>query len=109
MENSNRYTVDSNAFLFSLRRDGKSYNDKFTIKNDACSLYGNSGYGPIFGKGHDLLICNESNIKTGSFTDFGYSYNSPDGYSYGGNNTKSFLAGNYNQWTTTEIEVYQIS
>ena len=106
---SSQYIYDQKAFIFSLRRDGKSFNDKFKIKKDYFALVHVSDFGPTFGEGHDIFICNESNIKTESYTDFGYSYNSPDGYSYDGNNTKRFLAGNYNQWTTTEIEVYQIS
>jgi hypothetical protein len=32
----------------------------------------------------------------GSFCNFGYSFNLPDGYTFGGN-AKDFLAGNYNQ------------
>ena len=31
----------------------------------------------------------------------------PNEYSNGGD-ARSFLAGNFNQWTTTEIEVFQI-
>jgi hypothetical protein len=42
-----------------------------------------------------------------SYSYFGSSYNLPNGYTYGGN-ANNFLAGNHNQWTTTEIEVYQI-
>ena len=106
--NGSKYTNDPKAFLFSLRRDGKSYNDKFEIKNPLCALYGNADCGLSFGGGHDILVCDQSNITTGSYTYFGHSYCVPVGYSYGGN-AQSFLAGNYNQWTTTEIEVYQIS
>ena len=104
---SNQYINDPNAFLFSLRRNGKSSNDKFTIKNGASSLVGHSCHGPIFGGGHDILVCNQSNVTFGSYTNFGHSYNLPVGYIHGGN-AKSFLAGNSNKWTTTEIEVYQI-
>ena len=104
--NSGAYINDPNAFIFSLRRDGKSYNDKFTIKKPEKALFGNSSYGPTFG-GRDILICNQSNATIGSYTNFGLYYNLPDGYSYGGN-AKDFLAGNCHQWTTTEIEVYQM-
>ena len=97
---SNQYINDPNAFLFSLRRDGKSYNDKFTIKNAAYALYGSSSDGPIFGQFSHLLcpFDNQSNDPLFGciLFDFGYSYNLPDRY---------FLAG---KWKTTEIEVYQI-
>ena len=105
---SNQYINDPSAFLFSLRRNGKSSNEKFTIKYTSSSLIGHSGHGPIFGGGHDINICNQSNIITGSYTNFGHSYNVPVGIIYG-ENSKDFLAGNYNEWKTTEIEVYQIS
>ncbi len=98
---------DPNAFLFSLRRAGISFKDKFTVKVATSALVGNSGYGPTYGDGHDIVICNQSNTNTGSYSEFGPSYNLPDGYTCDGN-ARDFLAGNYNQWTTTEIEVYQI-
>ncbi len=104
---SGGFINDPNAFLFSLRRAGVSFKDKFTIKQTEYALQGNSGYGPTFGYGYDIYICNQSNTKMGSYCNFGYSYNLPDGYTYNGN-ARDFLAGNYNQWKTTEIEVYQI-
>ena len=97
---------DPNAFLFSLRRAGVSFKYRFTIKQTEHALYGNSNYGPIFG-GNDICICNQSDTNKGSFCNFGHSYNLPEGYTFGGN-ARDFLAGNYNQWTTTEIEVFQI-
>ncbi len=104
---SGTWINDPNAFLFSLRRDGVSYKDIFIVKNAVNALYGNSGDGPIFGGGHDIFIRNQSNTNMGSYSNFGNSYNLLDGYTHGGN-AKDFLAGNYNQWTTSEIEVYQI-
>jgi hypothetical protein len=103
---SGNYINDPNAFLFSLRRDGVSFKDKFTVKLAEHALYGNSRYGPTFGI-HDIHICNHSNTKIGSNSNFGHSYNLPGGYIYG-KNTEHFLAGNYDEWTTTEIEVYQL-
>jgi hypothetical protein len=104
---SGEWIDDPNAFLFSFRRDGVSFKDKFTVKQAQYALIGNTGYGPIFGGGGDIYICNQSNTNIGSSSDFGHSYNLPNGYTYGGN-AKDFLAGSYSQWTTTEIEVYQI-
>ena len=103
---SENFINDSNAFLFSLRRAGVSFKDKFTVKRAEHALYGNSRYGPTFGI-HDIHICNHSNTKIGSNSNFGDLYNLPDGYTYCGN-AKDFLAGNYYQWTSIEIEVYQI-
>ena len=104
---SGMYRNDPNAFIFSLRRDGDSFKDKFTVKKTESAIIGYLRYGPTFGAGHDIYICNQSNTTVGSYCDFGDSYDLPNGYTYGGN-AQSFLAGNFNQWTTTEIEVYQI-
>jgi hypothetical protein len=101
---SGGFINDPNAFLFSLRRDGVSFKDKFTVKRAEYALYGSSSFGPTFGL-DDILIFNQSNRNIGSRCDFGDSYNLPDGFN---GNAQEFLAGNYNQWTTTEIEVYQI-
>ena len=101
------YINDPNAFIFSLRRAGVSCKAKFTIKTPGMALYGSASCGPTFGGGFDIYICNQSNLNIGSGSYFGHSYNLPNGYTYGGN-AKEFLCGNYDQWTTTEIEVYQI-
>jgi hypothetical protein len=103
---SDKHINDPNAFLFSLRRAGVSFKDKFTVQRAEDALYGNSIFGPAFGS-YDILIITQSNTSIGSKTYFGGSYNLPDGYTRGGK-AKDFLAGNYKQWTTTEIEVYQI-
>ncbi len=73
------------------------------------AIYGTENTGPTFGcERCDIYICDESNNKTGSQTDFGSAYELPEGYTFQSENTRSFLGGNYNQWLSTEIEVYQI-
>ncbi len=72
------------------------------------ALKGNSGYGPIFGGGHDIHIQNQSNTNIGSYSNFGYSYNLPDGYTYNGN-ARDFLAGNHNQWTHLKLKSIKYS
>ena len=104
---SYQYINDTNAFLFSLRRNGTSTSDKFLSKISQYSLFCRADYGPTFGAGHDIHICNQSNTNYGSQGNLGHSFNLPNGYTYGGN-AKDFLTGSYNQWTTTEIEVYEI-
>ena len=106
-DSSHIWINDPNAFLFSLRRRGISYKDKFSVKLEEHALIGYPSYGPTFGGGHDIHICDQSNTQIGSYSNFGNSYNLPNGYTYNGN-ARDFLAGNYKQWTTTEIEVYQI-
>jgi hypothetical protein len=71
------FIKDPNSFLFSLRRAGVSFKDKFTAKEPQYTIYGYSNYGPVLG---DILINNQSNTTIGSYTSFGGSYNLPDGY-----------------------------
>ncbi len=113
---SSKSIKDSNAFLFSLRRGGVSFKDKFIIKkcDDKNALYGDARYGPIFGgffgpwyKDCDILIENNSNTTNGSFCEFGTSFRLPDGCKFT-TNSRDFFAGSFDQWTTTEIEVYQL-
>ena len=98
---------DPNAFIFSLRRNGKSTNEKFLVKHPEYAIYGFSLYGPTFGSGHDIHVCNESNKIEGSFSCVGYSYVIPDRYR--SEDVRNFLSGNYNQWLSKEIEVYEIN
>ena len=101
------YCADSTAFIFSLRRNGISNSTKFAITDPNFAILGFSKYGPTFGN-HDLFMSDGSDMKTGSFANLGCSFELPPGYTIQNEQTKSFLAGNYNNWLTTEIEVYQI-
>ena len=105
------YIIDANAFIFSLRRNGNSENHKFMIKNGSSgdAIHGGSTYGPLFGRGHEIDICDQSNKSGGSSSNIGRSYEPPPGVTYNTDIAKSFFAGSYNGWTTTEIEVYQIN
>ena len=83
------------------------------INDTSTALFNYFDFGPCFGTNagsyySDIRIYNNSNKSTGSKADFGSSYNLPPGYSYGQANTRSYLAGNYENWLTTEIEVFQI-
>ncbi len=97
------HMADSESFLFSLRRNGTSCNHKFMVRNATYAIYGNPNYGPTFGNS-DICIKDESNIKVGSSTNFGFAYHYPENV-----DSKSFLAGSYIEWLTTEIEVFQMN
>ncbi len=102
------YISDSSAFLFSLRRNGTSNNHKFPIIRAEYAIRGVPSYGPTFGCGHDIYIADRSDTQVGSYSNLGNSYQCPPGYLRGDGNTECFLAGTYNGWLTTEIEVYQL-
>ena len=68
-------------------------------------MYCNSSYGPTFGGGHDLNICNNPHQVSVSYSYFGHTYQLPTGYVYGSEQANNLLAGQYN-FLTTEIEVF---
>jgi len=69
---SSKYTSAPTSFLFRLRPGMRHY----TVKKgrETYSMYGNSGYGPTFGGGHDLYIVNNALSSTSSYTNGGHSY-----------------------------------
>lgn len=46
-------------------------------------MYFNAGYGPSWGGGHDLHICNNANTVGSSYSNLGYTYEGPNGKAYG--------------------------
>ncbi len=99
------YIADSKSFLFSLRRNGTSCCHKFKVNDTNYAIYGSPNYGPTFGSGYDIFIKDKSNINIGSYSNLGRSYHYPPEKG----DSKAFLAGSYDGWLTTEIEVYQIN
>jgi hypothetical protein len=59
------YKTDSTAFIFSLRRNGVSNNQKFMVTNPSEAILANSLYGPTFGQGWDILIRDRSDVNGG--------------------------------------------
>jgi hypothetical protein len=109
---------DLKAFLFSLRRNGTQEarvfkNGGSQDKSSSYNIITSAINGPSFGYlAYDLKIVSYSNKYAGSSSFLGYSYELPSECSYMNvQNTdcsKSFLAGSYTGWLTTEIEVYQM-
>ena len=107
--NCNEWISDSDAFIFSLRRDGISKNEKYVIKNPQYAYYSNFLSSWLFSFGDcDIVVKANSNTETGSYTQFGYSYRLPEGFAYGSRSANDYLSGNYHNWLTTEIEVFQL-
>jgi len=102
---NNIYTYDTKTFLFSLvNKNGKAPIKIANNTNNKHSTYGATAYGPTFGGGHDLYICNSSDTTKSSYTNLGHSFKLPKA-PYGQNEAKNFLAGSYN-FLTKEIEVF---
>ena len=71
----------------------------------AHSIYGGSSYGPTFGQGHDIYIYNYASSNSLSYSNLGYTYSPPSGYSYGKTFTQTFLAGSH-WFTPDEVETF---
>ena len=106
---SNRYQYDSKAFLFSLVNKPEWAPVKLpqtgTYSSNRYSIYFSSYSGPRFGGGHDIYISSYASSNTYSYSDLGYTYGPPGGYSYGSNSIRTFLAGSYN-FKPDEIEIF---
>ena len=100
---------DSQAFLFSLvNRPGWApvkLPQTGQYSYNRYSIYDGSYYGPTFGGGHDIYIVNYASSSSSSYTNLGYTYSPPSGYSYGSTFTQTFLAGTYS-FTPDEVETF---
>ncbi|CAB4010913.1 basement membrane-specific heparan sulfate proteoglycan core -like [Paramuricea clavata] len=100
------YKHSNASFLFSLRNKDNLAPFIANIKQgqEQYAILCNFGYGPIFGSGNDLVICNNPEVNR-SYSNFGSSYQLPPGYINNSEQAKNLLAGQY-YFVTTEIEVF---
>ena len=101
---------DSKAFLFSLvNKPGWA-----PVKLPQTGRYSSSrahsvcfipSFGPTFGGGHDIHISNSASSNSHSYSNLGYTYSPPSGYSYRSTFTQIFLAGTY-KFTPEEVETF---
>ena len=85
-------------------------NDKLSLtQNIPNSVNHNPSYGPTFGGGYDLIVCNQANTSKGSYTNTGNTYTNPK---YTSNKQQSWelISGSKNGYNflIKEWEVYQI-
>ena len=71
------------------------------VTGQTSAIYRSPNYGPTFGGGHDIVVKDNANSNTNSYTFFAYSYQSPSGIKDG----KTILAGTY-KFTPDEVEVF---
>ncbi|CAF3484948.1 unnamed protein product [Adineta steineri] len=101
---SGNYAEDkNNPFLFTLINPHNILPTRYTIKLESIedAMVHSSIYGPTFGGGFDLHICNESDIVPGSYSNFPVSYIDTTG--------KGMLTfTGSNQFQTSDIEIYRL-
>ncbi|KAJ5075852.1 hypothetical protein M0811_06714 [Anaeramoeba ignava] len=101
---------DSNAFIFSLRNDkGDRKPEKFPIQKgqESNAIHSNLIYGPYFGCGFESDFWLQSDLQPG-WSDFGHSYDLPNGIHQDTDEAQSYLAGSFNEWVVDELETYFI-
>ena len=104
------YRYDSNAFLFSLvNKPGWApvrlpQTGKYSSRRQY-SIEDIPSYGPSFRGGHDIHITDFASSKRSSFSNLGYTYSPPSGYTYSSTFAQTFLAGTY-VFTPGEIETF---
>ena len=103
------YQYDSKAFLFSLVNKPGWAPVKLPQTGKYASYFRSIGsenyYGPIFGAGSDIFISSYASSNSLSYSDLGFTYSPPSGYSYGSTFAQTFLAGTY-KFTPDEVEAF---
>ncbi|KAL9963121.1 hypothetical protein ACROYT_G032296 [Oculina patagonica] len=105
-----QWWYDSAAFLFSLvNKPGwqplkLDQTGQYSYQK-SYSIYSCSSHGPLFGGGYDIYIVSYASSSTSSYTNLGYEYIPPPGYSYGSSFAQSFLAGSM-YFQPDEVEVF---
>ena len=110
IDSSNKWQYDSKAFLFSLvNKPGwapvKLPQTGRYSSHRANSVRFRSWYGPTFGGGYDIKISNSASSNSDSYSNLGYTYRPPSGYSYSSTFAQTFLAGTYH-FTPDEVETF---
>ncbi|CAH3166210.1 unnamed protein product, partial [Porites lobata] len=101
---SGRYQYDSKAFLFSLVNKPGWAPVKLSHYRKYSTFF-RSSYGPRFGGGHDIHISNYASSNSNSYSNLGWTYSPPSGYSVTSTFARTFLAGTY-RFTADEVETF---
>ncbi|KXJ17928.1 hypothetical protein AC249_AIPGENE25759 [Exaiptasia diaphana] len=97
------YSSSDAAFLFSLYNNPNGFQPvKLNIIDKNNAIYGNAVWGPTFGRGKDLYVGSEAQIKKNSLA-FAKSYETPPGCTTGVN--CNFMADTY-QFFVHDIEMF---
>jgi len=97
------YKGSHTSFLFTLTNPHGIPATKYVSKtNDNNSIFCHSTYGPTFGSGHDIYICNNSNSTTNNCSSY-----FPGSYQDSTGRGQATFTGAFN-FQTSEIEVYSV-
>lgn len=102
-------TADTNAYLFSLRRENNTHptGEKFPVNETGCATFYYSEHHFAYGCGHDLYIYQRPDLIARSYTSFCWSYSCGDSL-VRSSESKHYLAGAYHFYVL-ELEAYQVT
>ena len=96
------YSSAPGSFLFSLDKQTKH---TIIYGNEGNAIYGDSGYGPMFG--NDLYLSSHCHSSTYSYSDLGHTYSLPPNMSPSTKESQSYFAGS-NTFAVSEYEVFLV-
>ncbi|CDW75181.1 tldc domain-containing protein [Stylonychia lemnae] len=96
------FVEDDKAFIFSLTK--KTKHELSQNKNQA--VYYDNGFMLWFG--YDILLYNDCNANASSYSNFGNSYQLPDGMAIGSEEANNYIAGSH-YFTVSEIEIFKVT
>jgi hypothetical protein len=101
----NSYVPDPSqkSFIFTLKNPHNLGARLFKQKQADNAIYDHSSYGPTFGNGFDLYVCDQCQSSNNNCSNFGTGYVNDTGI-----DGRQVLAGAYN-FTVEEIEVFQVT
>jgi hypothetical protein len=103
-DSSGTYKPDSakKSFLFTLKNSRKIKERKFGMSTTANAIYCNGSYGPTFGDSHSMIVTDQCNANTSSYTNLTGVYINDTGIT----NTEVFTGQQYFQ--VKDIEIFAI-
>ena len=96
------WLTTQDGHLLNCLRQGKTIKGE---NNKRGSIRCHSGLGPTFGGGYDIFIHKTARSNSNSYSNLGWTYSPPRGYSYGSTFAQTFLAGTY-RFTPDEVETF---
>lgn len=102
---NNGYINDPDAFLFRLQYNGSNNPLKFPVDDGSNAGYGQSGYGPTFGGGHDIQTFNGTIANSGSVFSLNGYFGLGNSYNLNGQNVNTITN---NSLQVTDMEVYSV-
>ncbi|KAJ3426038.1 pep-cterm sorting domain-containing protein [Anaeramoeba flamelloides] len=105
-----KQSIGNKSFLFSLIRLDPNFTEPLKMhvfQKKEEEIYCHPNCGPYFGRdlelGHSFK---KKYMNEDAYSNLGYTYKAPFGYEYDSKQAKNFLAGSYENWKISQIEIF---